>query len=101
MVSDLEQFNNVSDTELHITGSTHEGWVGRHKIDVCETDVANPKAGHHNLIMADRVTREPPWEYHWFHIMQLVALGMIPVLLLFGQDTLMESSLKVKTEDIR
>jgi hypothetical protein len=84
-----------------ILQEAHMGrWDGRQKIAVCEMGVANPQASHHSLVMVDKVTRSP-WEYHWLHISQLLALCVVPVLLPFVQETLMEGSLKVQTEDTR
>lgn len=79
-----KQSNKMSYNELHITWSTQRGrfmnirWL-----------CGQPNLSHHYLIMADGGTR-PPWKYHWFHFSQLVSLGVIPLPLPTGKNTLME-----------
>jgi hypothetical protein len=50
----------VCDIQLHITGNTHRGeekeGVRRHKIVMCEMDMANPRVSH-NLITPDADTK--------------------------------------------
>jgi hypothetical protein len=43
----LGQSSKMSDTELHITGSKHEGWVGGQKMAVSEMGVVHLQASHH------------------------------------------------------
>jgi hypothetical protein len=43
------------------------------------------------------MARRPTWQYNWYHISQLAALGMAPVLSPFGKTILIEDSLKIQT----
>jgi hypothetical protein len=91
----LGSLAGCTDTKFYMTRGMHRGWVGRQKMAVGKTGVANPQVSHHNLIPADGATRDLHGSVTGF------TSHSFPVLLPFGQGTSMKGSLKVQTEETR
>jgi hypothetical protein len=60
--------------------------------------VADSQSIYHNLLAMGGTTIKPQWVYHWFHLPHLVASGIIPIVLPFGQNRLMEGGIDFKLE---